>query len=255
MMTTAVIVSEDRAHIALRALDLLTTQLSAAVGLRGEAHLALTGGSSASALYTALRSQRRARRVPWSRVHVWQGDERFAPKSDGDSNWAPATAEWLALDGGPGIPDRQLHPVPVSAVIAEGGDAKLAAARYSAEIERVLPRRDDIPAFDVVLLGVGGDGHILSVFPRSAALAEARAAAVDIPAPTHIEPHQPRVTLAPRLLGAAGLILVMVPGATKSSVLAEVFGAARDPSRWPAQTALRANAVWLLDRESAPGLR
>jgi 6-phosphogluconolactonase len=254
-MSTSVIVSEDRDHIALRALDLMTAGLREAVQRRGEAHLALTGGSSASALYAALRTETRARRVPWAEVHVWQGDERFVPVSHADSNWAPAVAEWLTHDGGPDIPDAHLHPVPVDAVLADGGDVEAAAGRYSADIERLLPRRNGVPAFDVVLLGVGGDGHILSVFPGSTALGETQTAAVAIPAPTHIGPHQPRVTLVPRLLEAAGLILPMVPGFAKRDIVAEIFGPTKDPTRWPAQLALRPNAVWLLDQECAAGLR
>jgi 6-phosphogluconolactonase/glucosamine-6-phosphate isomerase/deaminase len=69
-----------------------------------------------------------------------------------------------------------------------------------------------------------------------------------------VEPHVPRVTIAPYLLEAAGSIVVMVPGAAKAGVIAECFGAYRDPDRWPAQLALRPNAVWLLEPGSAAEL-
>lgn len=256
MMSTSVIVADDKAHIARLALDLLVSQLAMAVRVRGEAHLALTGGSSAEALYEALRSEPRARRVPWERVHVWLGDERIVPHDNEDSNWHPALEGWLEHPDGPSVPPEHRHPVPVEAADTheqEGVAAAHAAiaARYAAEIERHLPRRGSLPAFDVVLLGVGSDGHILSVFPGSEALEGGGSHAIAVPAPTHIGPNQPRVTLAPRLLEAAGLIIVMVAGEAKRDIVADCLGPVEDPRRWPAQLARRPNAVWLVDRSAA----
>jgi 6-phosphogluconolactonase len=145
--------------------------------------------------------------------------------------------------------------VPVDAAIAAGHDAEWAAARYAAEIERLLPRRVGLPAFDVWLLGVGSDGHILSTFPGSAAVAEEGRAALAVPPPEHIEPHVPRVTLSPHLLRAAGSILVMVIGTGKADSVAACFRSPIDPIRLPGQLAIRPNAVWLLDPGSAAGLR
>jgi len=253
-MRTSVIVCGQRSDIAVRALDLLIDGLRAAVGRRGEAHLALTGGSSAAALFALLRSRQRARRVDWSRVHVWQGDERFVPLDHPDRNWAGALHEWLESNAGPGIPTTQLHPIPADAAMAAGHDATWAAERYSAEIDRVLPRRHGAPAFDIVLLGVGADGHILSTFPGTPPIAEDRRAALAVAAPTHIEPQLPRVTLAPFLLRAAGTIVVMVPGAGKAPVVARCFAAVADPERLPARLAIRPNAVWLLEPGSAAEL-
>ena len=254
MMTTSIIRCEDREGIALRARDLLLSQLSIAIARRGIAHLALTGGSSVSALFTLLRADERSRRVDWHAVHVWQGDERFVPQNDADSNWAVARREWLEHPDGPRVPADQCHPVPVEAAIDEHHDEAWAAERYSAEIERLLPRRDGIPAFDVVLLGIGGDGHILSTFPGTPPITERSQAAMAVAAPTHTEPHVARVTLSPYLLEAAGLIVAMVPGAGKADIIAALLGPGRDAQRWPAQLALRPNAVWLLEPESAAGL-
>ena len=100
------IVCPDREVIAARALDLLVDGLRTAIARRGEAHLALTGGSSATALFEVLCGSERARRVDWSRVHVWQGDERFVPWSHPDSNWSAARRGWLDHPGGPADPAR-----------------------------------------------------------------------------------------------------------------------------------------------------
>lgn len=251
-----VIVCRDRDAIAARALDLLIDALRPAILRRGEAHLCLTGGSSAAALLERLRSDPRARRVDWAAVHVWQGDERFVPRSHPDSNWAAALRDWLDPPAGAGVPAENRHPIPVEAAIAAGLDESWAAARYGEELARRLPRRTSLglPAFDAWLLGVGGDGHILSAFPGGRAIDEAEELALGVPAPAHIEPHVARVTLSPHLLQAAGSIVVMVPGAAKAEIVAECFTAPKEPRRLPAQLALRPNAVWLLEPESAARL-
>lgn len=249
-----VIVCPDRRVIAERAVDLLTDGLRTGLARRREAHLALTGGSSATALFGVLCGSDRSARVDWGRVHVWQGDERFVPWSHPDSNWAEARRGWLEHEDGPKIPSAQLHPIPVDEAIATERDATWAAQRYAEDIDRHLPRVDDVPAFDVVLLGVGNDGHILSTFPGTSPIHEQGRAAQAVPAPTHIEPHVERVTLAPHLLRVAGQVIVMVPGAGKADIIAMCFAPRRDPDRLPAQLALRPNAVWLLEPGSAAGL-
>jgi 6-phosphogluconolactonase len=254
MTVASVIRCTQREDIALRAMDFLIDGLRAGIRLRGEAHLALTGGSSAAALFGLLRQDPRADRVDWSRVHVWQGDERFVPLDHPDSNWAVACRDWLEHQDGPRIPSTQLHPIPVASAIDGGRDAAWAAERYGDEMKRTLPRRAGRPAFDVILLGVGGDGHILSTFPGTPPITEEERPAMAVSAPTHIEPHLPRVTVSPFLLRAAGSIVVMVPGAGKAEIVAECLSAAPDPTRRPAQLAIRPSAVWLLEPESASRL-
>lgn len=246
-MRTSVLVCEGRDGIASRALDFVVEGLRGGLRHRDEAHLALTGGSSAAELFGLLSSEARARRVDWARVHVWQGDERYVPLEDPDRNWAGALAGWLDAD----VPvPAHRHPIPVEA----GRDATWAAERYSESIGSLLPRRGGVPAFDIVLLGVGGDGHILSAFPGTAALSEGRTPALAVAAPTHIGPHVPRVTLAPYLLRAAGSVVVMVPGAAKAEVVADCLLSRPDPTRLPAQSAILPTAAWLLEPESASGL-
>jgi 6-phosphogluconolactonase len=254
MMTVSIITCAERGDIAVRALDFVIDGLRAGIRARGQAHLALTGGSSAAALFALLRSSPRARRVDWRGVHVWQGDERFVPADDPDSNWSTARREWLAHADGPDIPAAQQHPIPVADALVAGHGPDWAAAQYSAELQRLLPRRYGIPAFDVLLLGLGGDGHILSTFPGTPPIAEQRVPALAVAAPTHIEPHLPRITLAPFLLRAAGSVVVMVPGAAKAAVVADCLDSPREPQRLPAQLAIVPQAVWLLEPGSASAL-
>lgn len=255
-----VLVCPDRETIAARAMDLVIGALRPAIASRGEAHLCLTGGSSAAALFELLRSDPRARRVDWAKVHVWQGDERFVPLAHPDSNWAGALRDWLAhpdvarVAGVPGVPAANRHPIPVEEALTTGRDPAWAATRYGEEMERLLPRRAGLPALDAWLLGVGGDGHILSAFPGSPALDQSERLAVGVPAPTHIEPHVARVTISPHLLWAAGSVVVMVPGEAKAEIVAECLASPADPRRLPAQLAARPNAVWLLEPGSAARL-
>jgi 6-phosphogluconolactonase len=116
-----------------------------------------------------------------------------------------------------------------------------------------LPLIDGWPVFDLMLLGVGSDGHVLSVFPGSAAF-ESKDWALAIPAPTHIEPHVERVTLNPAILAVARQLIVVAFGGGKASVLGDIFGAEVDPTRWPAQLARRDGATWILDRAAAASL-
>lgn len=242
-----IVVSDGPGAPARLAADLLVAWLAGAIGERGVAHVALTGGSSATGLYAALREPARAAALDWSHVHAWIGDDRFVPLDHADSNAGLALRELVAGGAGP-LPAANLHPIPVV------GDPAAAAATYAAEITALVPSRGGVPALDVVLLGVGGDGHLLSVFPGSAALAPDAPIAMGIPAPTHITPHLPRVTLSPAVLAAAGHVMPIVAGAGKAEVLGRIFGDVTDPSQWPAQLALRPNATWILDAAAARGL-
>ena len=108
--------------------------------------------------------------------------------------------------------------------------------------------------FDVLLTGIGPDGHIFSLFPGSPGLAPDAPMVIATPAPDHVEPHIARVTLTARVLPAAGLVLVMSTGEGKAQMLAHVLGSEIDVARWPAQAARLPNSVWLLDRAAASQL-
>jgi 6-phosphogluconolactonase len=249
--------------------------LGRAISERGEAHLALSGGSSAIALYRELRQPEWRSAIPWDRVHFWWGDERFVPLDHPESNAGLAYRLLFAVpahagesgQGGegvdvlagdvPGLPidaDR-VHPVEVEDTIGVAGTVDLAAQRYADDLERWLPRgAGGVPAFDVFLTGVGPDGHTLSMFRGSPALAPDAPVVLGVPAPAHVEPRLARVTLSARMLAAASEVLVMTAGEAKANVLAQVLGQERDPARWPAQAALLPNAVWLLDEAVAARL-
>jgi len=243
----------------------IAASLAAAVAERGRADWCVTGGSTAAGIYRALADADGPLRdqVAWRDVHVWWGDDRFVPRDHPLSNVKPFDDILLGLageglgGGGPAgvpIPPDHLHPFRTGEAIGRSRDAAWCAASLADELRGAeLPAVGGWPSFDLLVLGVGGDGHILSVFPGSTAL-DAADLAMAVPAPTHIEPHVQRVTMNPAVVAAARRVLVLVTGSAKAPVVGEVFGASRDPGRWPAQLALRDGATWILDEAAAARL-
>lgn len=224
--------------------------LAAAVAERGVAHWATTGGSSAPAIYAALAAEPLASRVPWDRVHTWWGDDRFVTHGDALSNVGPITALVAALPEA----GEHLHPIPTEAAIASDLGPAWAAEIYADELAAtVLASPGGEPVLDLIILGVGPDGHILSVFPGSSVWASPALVAA-VPAPTHIEPHVERVTFHPRLAGAARAVLVTTTGASKAANLARAWAGDADPHDVPVAATLLSTATWLLDEAAAAEL-
>ena len=238
----------------------IATSLAAAIAERGVAHWSTTGGSAAPGIYRHLRVPPLRDLVDWSRVHVWWGDDRFVPADDPLSNVLPLEELLLAADGGDGdggdlggvrIPLEHLHPVPVAEAIAAGEGPAGAAAAYETSLLLEGPARneDGTPVFDVVVLGVGPDGHVLSVFPGPAAWDEA-ALVVAVPAPAHVEPHVARVTVHPDIVAAARTVLVVSTGASKAPVLARAWRG-DDVRELPVRMTMATSATWFLDESAA----
>lgn len=269
MTTTAsggatVLVVSDPAAGASEAAEHIARSLVAAADARGRADWATTGGSTAPAIYRRLAAHPLVDEMPWPRVHVWWGDDRFVPRDHPLSNVKPLDDILLGIGwgeegtaGGPAgvpLPIENLHPFRTGEAIGAGHDAAWCAAELAGELKTApLDQQDGWPVLDLIVVGMGPDGHVLSVFPGSPAF-DAEALALAIPAPTHIEPHVERVTLNPALLRVARDVLVVAFGAAKAATVAQVFGPERDPGRWPAQLATRPGATWILDEAAASAL-
>ena len=233
--------------------------LIAAVERRGRADLATTGGSTPAGLYVRLARAPLRDEVPWQHVHVWWGDDRYVPRDHPLSNVFAVDEILLDEIHGVPIPLDHVHPWPTGRAIAEHLGADWCADTYAAEALAELPlSAAGVPAFDLVLLGIGPDGHLLLVFPGSSAIGSERLA-LGILAPSHVEPHLPRVTFNPSILDAAPAVLVMVTGGAKAGVLSRVLDGPRlepgSPDGLPAQLARRSSATWLVDAAAAAGLR
>ncbi len=210
------VVLADAPALAAHVADWMTGILQARPG---PAAVALSGGSTPKLLYQALAAPPFAERVPWDRVHWFWGDERFVPHDDARSNYRMTTEAML---GRVGAPPGNIHPVPT-----EGMSAEEAAARYQITLQAyhggqtLDPLR---PLFDIVLLGLGTNGHTASLFPGTPALKERTAwAAAVTPAgePT-------RITLTYPALESCRHAAFLVAGADKRDVLAQVRAGAAD---------------------------
>ena len=218
-----------------------------AIAVRGRCTVVLAGGSTPRHLYERLASQPFRGRVRWDRIEFFWGDERAVPPDHPDSNFGMARnllLEPLA------IPAAHIH-----RIHAERDDLKAAASAYEDEIARVfdVPTGGPPPAFDLVLLGMGADGHTASLFPGAEILGEARHWVVSYDARAGAAP---RVTMTPRIFNAARSVLFMVAGTEKAEALAHVLEDASDPQRWPAQMIqpTSGDLLWFVDAAAAARL-
>jgi 6-phosphogluconolactonase len=234
-----VTVVDDDAQLATTSALRITTLIELAVAARESAVICLTGGRTPERLYDTLADERQPwrSRIDWSRVHVFWGDERHVPPDHPDSNFGMAHRTLLSRVP---IPQAQIHRIE-----AERPDAREAARSYEAEV------RDR--TFDVMLLGLGEDAHIASIFPGSPLIDErsVRVAAAWAP---HLRAW--RITLTPPALLDARAILMMTSGAKKADAVRAALELPEDVMRYPAQILRRADdrAEWVIDRAAARSL-
>jgi 6-phosphogluconolactonase len=218
-----------------------------AVKARGRFTVALAGGSTPRDLYRSLADDQALREaVWWPAVHVFWGDERHVPPTDDDSNFRMAHE---ALVGRVPIPDRQVH-----RILAEGPDAETVAREYEDTIRAVFGLAGgEWPLFDLILLGMGEDGHTASLFPGSPAVHETGRLVV---APFVEKLAAWRISMTPPVFAHAREIAVLVAGAEKAQTLREVLESPLVPDRYPTQ-ALRGSTgvvTWLVDAPAASAL-
>jgi 6-phosphogluconolactonase len=247
-----VVIYDDAGALAVAAADRITAKLDEAIRERGVAHFAVAGGSSPVATYRALADRQD---IPWAAVHLWWVDDRLVPPDHPESNTALVLDTLLRVDietvhGAP-IPAAQVHPFPILAGLQGGHGADWVAETYAEEILRHVPAPDGRPRFDVMLLGLGPDGHTMSVFPGSPALAADAPLVLAVAAPEHLAPHLARVTLRAHVADDARTLLMLVPDGAKAGILERVLEGKRDEAALPAQVARRAGASWLLTRAAA----
>jgi 6-phosphogluconolactonase len=234
-----IIVVADPAALAATAAERLMARV---VANPNRIAICLTGGSSPKRLYQLLASEAYAKRIPWVRVHWFIGDERFVPPSDARHNMA--TARGIFLDRL--APKDHIHPIPTDAATPDES-----ARLYERELKSFYGSDELDPArplFDLVLMGVGPDGHTASLFPGYPALAEARRWVVGVPE-AHVEPFVPRVTLTLPALGSCREMLFEVAGTEKRAILDRL---SKDESL-PANRARSMGETILLAEKAAVG--
>lgn len=225
-------VLSDKATLVQRSLELVLDRFHQAIAERGTFTLALAGGSTPKPLYEALAAQA----LPWDKVQVFWGDERYVPPDHPDSNEGMARQAWL--DQVP-IPAANIHAMPTNE-----SDPRTAAQRYEQELQQVFQiQAGEIPALDVILLGMGDDGHTASLFPHTDALQ-----VHDRLITVGNKDSQPRITFTVPLINQARCVIFMVAGASKQAALAQIFAPTADSSSYPSRLIQpQAELWWLLD--------
>ena len=224
----------DASRLAEEVAAWVAAALEADLAAQGRCAVALSGGGTPRPAYRRLAGEPYASRIRWSDVEVFFGDERAVPPTDPASNYAMALESLLARVA---IPATRIHRMG-----AERADRDAAAREY----ERLLPDR-----LDVLLLGMGPDGHTASLFPGSAALDERTRRVVAISGAP--KPPGERLTITPPVIAAARRIAVLAAGADKADAVVRALQGPERPRDLPVQLARR--GTWFLDREAAARLR
>ena len=202
--------------------------------------IALAGGSTPRGLYTFLASAEYQSHIPWDKVHFFWGDERHVPPDHQDSNYRMA---WETLLTHIPIPATHIHRIQ-----SELKSAGQAAEEYNQELkEHFQLQENEKPRFDVILLGMGPDGHTASLFPGTPAVHETKQCVV---APWVEKFETYRITMTPPVLNEAANIIFLVAGADKAETLKFVLEAAYEPDLYPAQIVNppQGRLLWLVDQ-------
>jgi 6-phosphogluconolactonase len=229
----------DPAALAQIAADRVIARISAN---NSRVAICLTGGSSPKKLYQLLATDPYRSRIPWDRVHWFIGDERFVAVGDPRNNMKMAREAFLDACA----PAANIHPIPT-----DTADPEQSAHAYERELksfygaENLDPAR---PLFEMVLLGVGPDGHIASLFPEYPAIEESTRWVVGVPE-AHVEPLVPRVSLTLPALNSCREILFEISGAEKRAILTRVL----DGENLPAgRVHAMGETIWLVDQAALP---
>jgi 6-phosphogluconolactonase len=243
-----VVIVPDGPALAREAAERFTRAVEQAVAERGYAFVALSGGSTPKQMGTILAREPYRSRIPWNRVHIFWGDERWVPLGSSESNAGEARRGFLDLVP---IPPGNIHSWDTAAESPQE-----AAATYETLLRELFTEPSGVPRFDLVLLGMGEDGHTASLFPNTGALvADGRLAVANyVP-----RMDASRLTLTAPVLNAGREILFLVGGPGKADTLEAVLEGPELPATFPAQLIRPAlpdsRLYWLVDEDAGAKLR
>jgi 6-phosphogluconolactonase len=235
----AIIVVPDSKSLAETAAKRLVARIAANPQ---QVRICLTGGSTPRRLYELLATSSWREQIPWPRVHWFMTDDRFVPQGDSLSNIGMARTAFLDICA----PPENVHAIPTTAATPDE-----AAKLYERELKsfHTSGLADEPPLFDLVLMGIGPDGHTASLFPDAPALMEGQQWVVGVPH-ANVAPFVPRMSLTFPCLASTREMLFLVSGSEKRDILARAFSG-EDLPAMHAQS-MHGETVWLLDQAAAP---
>ncbi|MGW0117284.1 6-phosphogluconolactonase [Streptomyces sp. NPDC003327] len=250
MSAPQLVVHRDKELMAEAAAARLITRIVDAQASRGAASVVLTGGRNGNGLLAALGTAPARDAIDWSRLDLWWGDERFLPEGDPERNVTQARA--ALFDRVPLDPAR-VHAMPASDG-PYGNDADAAAAAYAEELAAAAGPGDHggVPTFDVLMLGVGPDTHVASLFPELPAVRETERTVVGV----HGAPKPPptRISLTLPAIRAAKEVWLLAAGEDKAKAAAIALSGAGEVQAPAAGARGRSRTLWLLDAAAASEL-
>ncbi len=245
-MSSTVMIFKNSDDLAAHVADLVVQVTQKAIEVHGRAMLALAGGSTPKKTYSLLAEPERGSKIDWAHTYLFFGDERFVPPNDLSSNFAMVQKALLE----PGsVPVGHVFPIPTQL-----GTAAAAATQYTATLATAfgIAENGDPPQFDLILLGLGDDGHTASLFPGSESLSTTDRWVV-ASQPGTLPPPVERITLTFPVLNAAREIVFLVSGRNKAEVLHEVLEGQPSRDKLPAVgvSPVDGTLTWLLDEAAA----
>jgi 6-phosphogluconolactonase len=236
-----VVVVDNETALAEYVADRFIDEADAAIGTRGRFNVALAGGSTPKAAYELLAADPRHGEIEWEKVCFFFGDERCVPPTDDESNYKMAK---LAM-----LDPLRIEPARVFRMLGEDDPAR-AAAGYAEVLRTQLGSE---PQFDLVMLGMGPDGHTASLFPGSPPTDDDERL---VKAPFVAKFNTNRITVTPRVINGARAVIVATAGPTKTDVLERVLRGPYDPATYPIQIVapVHGNLTWYVDRTAAAKL-
>ncbi|AFY43688.1 6-phosphogluconolactonase [Nostoc sp. PCC 7107] len=235
-MNKTVEILSDQSALVARSLELILSKLETAIAQRGQFTIALSGGSTPKPLYEAIAAQD----LPWDKIHVFWGDERYVPASHPDSNELMARRAWLDRVN---IPAANIHAVPTL-----DADPALSADKHEQDLREFFHTAPgEFPSLDVILLGMGDDAHTASLFPHTDALKVS-----DRLITVGNKDGNPRITFTYPFINTARSVIFVVAGANKRPALAKVFAPQADDFSYPSRLIRPQGELWWL-LDSAAG--
>lgn len=202
-----------------QALDICLPKIREAIAQRGQCTIALAGGNTPRPLYESMATQN----LPWEKIHIFWGDERYVPADHSDSNQKMARE---ALLDRVSIPPENIHSMPTGA-----GDPEADAANHDTHLREFFQvSSGEFPSLDLILLGMGGDGHTASLFPYTDALKVS-----DRLITVGNKDGQPRLTFTVPLINQARCVIFLVAGADKQEALDKIFAETADEMNYPSR--------------------
>lgn len=242
-------VLQDPDKLSLRAAELFASWADASIQERGIFKVVLAGGNTPKKMYGVLTNEPFSSRIQWDKIDIFFGDERLVPLNHPDSNFNMANE--ILLQNIP-IPKANIHPVPI---VSDKNPQEI-AVDYEKDIRSVFNiEPPGIPVFDLIILGMGKDGHTASIFPHSKALMETKLLALAVEPSLNTVPGCLRITLTPPVLLNAKRLMVLVSGKEKTEMLHKALQEPNNTGEFPILIicSLGDRVTWLLDSSAALG--